>query len=573
MKLRRLIFLVVLAALCGGGVYAAFQAAQPAAAPLATYAPPGALLAIESPDFASLLHQWTSSPEQKRWLGSDDYAGFSRSRLFGRLAEAQDQFAATAGLAPNAKFLDQIAGSESLLVWYDIGNLEFLYITRMPGGLADKSPLFDLRSKFEERKAGDATFYVRTQQDTNRTIAFAAHGNYLLLATREDLLAGALDLMQKPTNRTLKNEAWYAGSVTAAARKPGDLRMTLNMARIVPSPYFRSYWVQQNITELKQYTAALSDLYREKNDFREERTLLPAHTDSLPAPADLSPVLAYVPTNSGVYRAVAQPSTEQVLGQFDEKLLIRATAAYRDRRIAPEADLTTPAAGSTSDLEQFIDEPFIAPDARSVALQQLAAAITRAQPSAMLVFSSGAPVEGETTDQIFAPAHAVIALEAAQPWSEPELQQALTSALGTTISVAGQGLNWSPQHNLQASWYELDGAYGLSLSVQGKTCIVATDRATLLQLLQAARAGSHPAQAATVVGGFSHASERAPFLHLTRLLDHSGAPTPGAQNNAPPFFSGNVASLSETFSDLVSETFVETSTAGATRQTIVYQWR
>jgi hypothetical protein len=38
--------------------------------------------------------------------------------------------------------------------------------------------------------------------------------------------------------------------------------MTLNLAAIVRSPYFRSYWVQQNITEMKQYTAALSDLYR-----------------------------------------------------------------------------------------------------------------------------------------------------------------------------------------------------------------------------------------------------------------------------------------------------------------------
>lgn len=107
--------------------------------------------------------------------------------------------------------------------------------------------------------------------------------------------------------RALRNRRWYAASVAAAARKPGDLRMTLNLARIVPSPYFRSYWIQQNITELKQYTAAISDLYREKNEFREERTLLPVNAENLPSTADLSAILAYVPADAGVYRAVAQP--------------------------------------------------------------------------------------------------------------------------------------------------------------------------------------------------------------------------------------------------------------------------
>ena len=58
-------------------------------------------------------------------------------------------------------------------------------------------------------------------------------------------------------------------SVTAAGAV-GDLRMVLNLDKIVPSPYFRSYWVQQNVTDMRAYTAAVSDLFRSKQEYREE---------------------------------------------------------------------------------------------------------------------------------------------------------------------------------------------------------------------------------------------------------------------------------------------------------------
>jgi hypothetical protein len=45
--------------------------------------------------------------------------------------------------------------------------------------------------------------------------------------------------------------------------------MVLNLEKIVPSPYFRSYWVQRNVTEMKQYSSAVSDLYRSSQSYRE----------------------------------------------------------------------------------------------------------------------------------------------------------------------------------------------------------------------------------------------------------------------------------------------------------------
>ena len=72
---------------------------------------------------------------------------------------------------------------------------------------------------------------------------------------------------------TIDAEPWFARSV-AAAGPVGDLRMVLNLEKIVPSPYFRSYWVQQNISDMKSYSASVSDLFRSGNEYREERVLL-----------------------------------------------------------------------------------------------------------------------------------------------------------------------------------------------------------------------------------------------------------------------------------------------------------
>ena len=138
--LAAMLFLGVLG-ICGAAVYTALQSPSPENLSLASFAPQGALLSIESPDFKALLKSWSSSQEEQRWLKSDNYTSFSNSRLFSRLGEAQDQFAATAGFPPDVEFLQQVAGGQSLFAWYDIGNLEFLYITRMPKGDAAKTPL------------------------------------------------------------------------------------------------------------------------------------------------------------------------------------------------------------------------------------------------------------------------------------------------------------------------------------------------------------------------------------------------------------------------------------------------
>src|SRR5437588_8025587 len=167
----------IISAFCAAGVtlsiaWAAYQvtAAPPPAKPLAPYFPAGAMLYIEARDFGSVVSQWNNSREKRVWLASDNYAEFSRSRLFGRLGDAQNEFAAAAGLPPDMPFLEQIAGRESAIAVYDIGKLQFLYVTRMPMAATTASPLWQLRGKYQTRSAAGVTYFVHTTASNARTV-------------------------------------------------------------------------------------------------------------------------------------------------------------------------------------------------------------------------------------------------------------------------------------------------------------------------------------------------------------------------------------------------------------------
>jgi len=573
MKLSRMSVVGILAVCLGATAALVVHHQQSVAAPasLAAYVPQGGLLAIESPDFSSLVKSWMSSPEEQRWLTSDNYVGFSRSRLFAQLGDAQDQFVAAAGLPVDARFVQQVAGQQSLLVLYDIHSLEFLYITHMPAGEAAKTPLLALKSKFEERKVGDTSFYVRTEGDPARTVAFAVRGDYLLLATSEDKMAAALQLMQQPSDRTLKSEGWYANTVAAAARQAGDLRMTLNLAQIILSPYFRSYWVQQNVTQMKQYSSALSDLYRDAGVFREERVLLKSDPEQKFVSADLTPVLEYAPAKSGVYRAMAQPDAATVLAQMQDKVLDRMPVAVRDASQAPAADLSTPQAGDTTSLEERIDELVVVSQARTTQLKPLSDLLNAMPAQAMLVYSaSDTPASGLTT------VHAAVALSASTPWDAASLQSAISAAMASKITVGSAGLSWQVQKSGNLQWVELSGLQPMALMVSGNVFVLATDRATLLRMLNAAATAPHTAQIAGTVAGFDHASERNTFVSMTQTLDqyHSDKTAKKDAGNPPPFFAGNMVSLSNMFQDLSDETFAETATPdNIVHQSVRYEWK
>jgi len=580
-------------------VWAAIPAHKPV---LAADLPSGALLTIESPDFAGLLHTWDASPEQAGWLKSAQYSAFANSRLFNRLSDAQQEFEGVAGgkRGFDAAFLQQVAGKESIFAWYDISKLEFLYITHLPSGKAVNIELLQQRGHFSRRESGGVSFYVKTSTASAdadadsganagpsrpRTIAFATRGDWLLLATREDLMANALLLMEKQATNAQAGsseatEGWYAAAEAAAPRH-GDLHMLLDLQTITANPSFRTYWIQQNVSETRRYRAAVVDLFRDAHSFREERVLLPNTPSDVPSQPDLAGIESLVPERASVYRAVATPEATAALSALDQKLLTRAVGTAPVGTSAPAANLTVAQAGSSSDLETRIDAVSLAPEPPAAANAPLLAMLQSADLSAMLTLDRSDP---PAVGGLFVPIHSAVVLQSANAWNTAQLQAALLASIRSHLTVDSIGLAWVPVSTAAGSYFSLGATHPFALFVDGTTAILANDGALMSEIL-ARRGTAAPApQPASYIGAFRHTQERPGFRRLSASLAHAASPKRAGPSDddaapvnevvgeVPDFFAGSVGSLSDSFRALATERIVERRDGPLTRQTVVYTW-
>ena len=558
--------LALMAAMISAGLlWAAYQTSAPHPAPLSPWFPAGSTLYLEAKDFSSLLADWNASPEKRIWVDSSNYQGFSRSRLFLRLKEAADQFSAAAGLPPDMDFLSQVAGGHSAMALYDIGNLQFLYVTYLPSAKSVQTTLWQSRAKFEPRNAGGVTFFVRRDPESQKEVAFAISGDYLLLATREDLVRGALELMSGTKDLSIETEPWWSQPV-AAAGPAGELRMVLNLEKLVPSPYFRTYWVQQNITDMKQYSTAVSDLSRSQKEYREERVLIskaaraPAFDAAARATADL---VRLVPENAGIYQAKASPSPRECADLIETKLLAPHLGQAPASKVAPEIELTSGETGTHSDLETRID---YAP---------VRAEVSKTESPLSLVLEKSpilALLEVQATERdpsgVFVRIHSAVVLVSSGEWNPESVQSAFSDSLAPTLTASQLGVKWEQK----SAHLELDGLWPLALAIRGKYLIVADDPA-LIEGVLSNFDRSLNTEPAVLIAAFNHARERKNFSRFTGLLDQNNAQADSSgETRQPEFFSQNISSLSAVLSHLASEKIVIRTDGAKTLEAVTYEW-
>jgi hypothetical protein len=548
----------------------AWTFAQVAARPrpeLASLVPPGSLLYLEAKDFSALLKDWNGSSEKKLWLDSDSYQVFSRSRLFLRLNGAQGEFAAAAGVPPDMDLLNQVAGSESAIAFYDIGGLEFLYITHLPSARIASSSLWSQRGKYQTRQAAGLDYYVHTDTASHRLAAFASSGDYLFVATREDAIAGALTLFSGKSAPSLKQESWFADSVRAAGTQPGELRLAMNFERLLQSPHFRSYWVQRNSGDLKQYSAGLSDLNRTATEFREARVFLrTAAADAATwNEAAVAQVLRLAPPTAGLVRAWASPDQSQVTDLIWRRMLAPHVESGTPSQTAPAAvGLDDGAVGAESDLETRIDEPPI--EAAAGGIPERLQRVLATKVDAALQVSGTRTL----TDGVFIGTETATALLGASDWDAAVVRDALLQASAGLWSVDPSSVHWNQRTSAGIAYQELDGIAPLAFAVNGRLLIVA-DRRELLESILAGIARPAAADGARYVAFYNHARELPNFLKLTSLIDSTQAREGPADAREPAFFSENIGGLGRTLGRVESESLRVHDTGSAVSQTLVYK--
>jgi hypothetical protein len=569
--MKRALLLAMLLLSAAGYVF--LQAPAPK---LATLMPSGAQLCLESPDFGRLLRDWDASKVKADWIESENYAVFSRSNLFTKLAEVYGQYGEAAGLAPGLKGIVDIAGTDSALALYEIRDVEFLYISRIADADLMKSELWAVRDKFQQRQAGGVSFYLRTDPASKRTVAFAFTKGLLLLATRDDLLAQSLELLAGGANPSVASDRWYRDA-TAAAPNSGELRLAMNLEALVKSDYFRSYWVQRNVSALRRYWAGVADVKRSSGNITETRVFLRVPDQPQPerpaanvaTPSDL---LALVPPEAGLYKASAIAKSSEVAALIVQKLIgphIERTRDWRDAPMAISPDLR---AGSEGDLETRIDEQPLPADAGISDSEAAARAmVDKAGAHSVLLLQASSAAAGT-----FVHMSSVIVLAGTADWDRDLVRVSLAAAAGELWTTSQLGAGWVNGAAGRHAIERLDGLGTLMFADRGRLLFLSNDAQLLARVLD--RVGTRaPTGSFTYAAGFRHMRERPNYERVMAALDFtSSAGSMGfgrvdSPGGTPAFFTGNIGSLSHVLSEVAEVRVSEEERGPATVQTVVYQ--
>jgi hypothetical protein len=554
-------------------VYLQQTAAPPAG--LASFMPGGALVYLEAPEFGRLLRDWDASRVKADWLASENYAVFSRSNLFTKLSQVYAEYGETAGFLPDLKSLIEIAGSQSALALYEIRDVEFLYVSRIAESDVVASPLWAVRAKFEERQAGGVTFYQRTDAATKRTVAFAFAKGYLILGTREDLVAQSLELLAGGANPSIAGDRWYRDALAQAAG-PGELRLVMNLESLVKSVYFRSYWVQRNASAVRRYWAGVAEVTRSPGEIAERRVFLRTPDVAVPAegadPATVAGLVALVPPEAGVYKAFPIKESTGTASLIVAKLIGSPEQHRRDWRDAPYAVSPDNRAGSEADLETRIDEQPLPADAGNAdSVAAIDAMVRQAGAHGMLLVQSSSAAAGT-----FVQTPTAIVLAANTEWSPDSVRVALGNAAGKLWTTSQLGAQWVASTSGAHSVQRLDGLGSLLFVTRGRLLFVSNDSWLLASVLDRTRVPP-AAGVFTYAAGFRHLRERTNYERVMAALDFVSPATNlgffrAEVRGVPTFFSGNLGSLSRVLSSVAEVGITEEDRGSATIQTVRYQF-
>jgi hypothetical protein len=344
--------------------------------------------------------------------------------------------------------------------------------------------------------------------------------------------------------------------------------MVLNLEKIVPSPYFRTYWVQQNITDLSQYSAAVSDLFRSKQRYREERVLIRKTPRAAASPADgveAADLVRLVPDSAGVYEANAHPSSDFCFELLETKLLAPHLGQAPPSQIAPQVQLTSGETGSGSDLETRIDQAPAQPSAAQQNTSELKDLLNATQILASL------QVQSTERDHagVFVRIHSAIVLAAASDWNEANVQSAVAGFLRPGLTASQLGVAWRQQSDYQ----EFDGLWPLAISVRGKYLLISDNPGLMTAMLSNFNRKTDD-KPATFLAGFNHSREAANFARFSGEIDrpdHEQSGVPGVDRQ-PQFFSENLKSLSATLAGVATERIAIRTDGGKMLQTVTYEW-
>jgi hypothetical protein len=343
--------------------------------------------------------------------------------------------------------------------------------------------------------------------------------------------------------------------------------MVMNLESLVKSVYFRSYWVQRNASTVRQYWAAVADVRRAPGVITEDRVFLRAPDAAQPEPigtAAISQLLALVPPEAGMYKASYFGDASRPAAMIVDKLIGAQPQSAPDWRVAPGAVSPDSQSGTEADLETRIDEQPLPSDAGIIdSVAAIRDMVQKSGGTACLLIQSTSPAGGT-----FLQVPAAIVVNGAQDWDADAVRVSLSAAAGKLWTTSQLGAGWAGGTAGRHAIQRLDGLGTLLFSTSGHLLVLGNSSGLVEAVLD--RAGSSsPAGVFSYAAGFRHLRERPNFERMMTALDFT-SPS-GRAEGVPPFFSGNVASMSRVLSKVSEIRITEEPKPNVTLQKVRYE--
>ncbi len=545
---RKKLFAITLALTVA--VLIGFSQLAPSSATHARKMPPGALLYLEAGNFAGLLSEWAGSTAKAEWQSSANYEVFLRTGLLGRLDGASAEFTKASGVAHDWNFISSIAGGQSAMAIYDIGNLKFVYITRLSAAKLAQTKIWQARTGYATRSASGKNYFIKNDTPSHRTACMANDGDLLILTTDESLMAATLSLLSAPAG-SLASQPWF-NSVWNPAEANSDLRMVYNMNELVKTPHFRSYWIQHNVSQLKPFSAGSSSLVRQAAAWTESRVMLRSEPETI-APASLNSLSNAIPQNAGFIKVWSTPQPDYLATLIGHRILGGRQQAAIPYNTAP-SETSIQESGDSADLEARIDDAPLKETSSGFNRDPWLRFFTTNIPKAALSVGGTRP----GPDGVFTSTEAAVVIEFNAPINTDDWSATMLDSMEGIHSVSRLGLKWLQRPGYRA----LDGLLPLFGTTVGNRLILTNSESLITEMLiTSTTVALDPTT--TYFAQFRHGKERPAFGQLMKMIDVT--PTPGA------LFSENLTSLSSVLRRFDSATVVRRDLGDRIQETVTYR--
>jgi hypothetical protein len=231
--------------------------------------PPDALVYLEVSDFSGRLQQFLQTEFAKKFPETRAFKDFTTTKLYNKLSDRIAELEQATGFGLSLERISELAGGRSAFALYDVGELKFVFLTRMPFEKAAATALWDLRSQFEERVVEGVNYYFKEDPDGRTALMFAIVGDTLIAGTDLQRFEASLKLLKGGGDSLAASEA-FSGALPPDF-KFNDAFLFLDQEKVAETPHFRSYWIYGNQEELRRINRAVINLRFDANGIAETR--------------------------------------------------------------------------------------------------------------------------------------------------------------------------------------------------------------------------------------------------------------------------------------------------------------